>query len=770
MATFKDYMARAQSHNASLGQYQPSLVYLNQTPLDLDYLIHTLRNPTPDITVQKVLGYIYHYIPYVKYEHNLKLVISSFLNNTVCFGSEVPSFEANYLIVEVFKLITDKKLRISQPTLSVKTFYEVILKELQHFVQFNPVDNSWKVLPVISGLFLSNDLRNELYTRTNLIKYSWFFNDWDSQLDSLFKRAFQYSISRSRPDNIVDLSLLSWAVKHNKGEPLAPYIGRIDPGFLVQRLINLVYGLGSPTGAYVYTTFANISPQDPGIDDFVRTNVTQKPVIKHLSKLTLLLEALLGDLPYGEASFELIMSTTEHMLAFNRDMNHFTAKHPALNIPPSQMREGDTFLQQYWFLMKGILFSEVIVFQGIISRFATAKNHNSFFSLIFSSGRHVARMENEYRQICTRILHSLYYVNYILTSIGQGGFDGYNFVYYLSLEVVLQNNRNLEFESFSRYLIGNYNEVNLHYQVMNADYVARGKVLFVLGLWENYLQQSKLKDPSFVNFVFTTTFDIVKSPHMTDYALIEAGHSVLLVYFSNREGTDKDMHQVLQYSELLLAQFPRLLSATQLSVAVETLGKKIMSRPVIYGNNSLHKTSADEFLDLVYFKCFSTTPGQFIRPSTNATFSSAQPIMEIDAASTMSQLDNADKTDIVDANKEKKPKDMAFDLVSTSQPDTSQNNFTVRVAPETSREAVISAFINIVPYLPLNIFVHWLIKIWGLIDASNMSEKTFLTEKLWKVLSENLDLNRCEIAYAWWYETMAAVETNMGHRISLLKL
>lgn len=761
MSTYKELMEKAKQPQNSAGSFN----YLNQSPLDLDYLIHTLRNPTPDISVQKVLGFIYHYIPYVKYEHNLRVVFSSFLNNPVCFGKNVPSFEDNYLIVEVFKLIADKKLKVSQPTLPLKTFYDVILKELQHFVLFNP-ENSWKVLPVIAGLFLSNELRDELYTQANIVEYKWFFSDWDSTLDRLFKKCFQFSVSASTSPEIVKLSIVSLAVKYRRSEDLKLYTGRLGPAFLIRSLVELVYGLGSFSSAFAYSRFSWTNPQDPSLDEFLKNNVFQKPVVKHLNRLSFLLETLLGDLPHDLASFELIMDVASHLLVFNRQMNHFTAHQPLLNV--DVIKEDNQYQLQYWFLLKGILFSQIIIFQGILTRFVSIKTHHvSFFNQFFTGGR-VARMENEYRQICTKIIHSLYYLNFVLMAIGQGGFDGYNFVYYLCLEVVLQNNRKAEFEMFSRYLIGDYNEVNLHPEVLQRDYIARCKVLFALGLWENYLQEYKPKDPEFVDFVFRTTFDLVKSP--SDYALTEAGHSVLLVHFSNKDNTKHSMKQVLEYFELLLSQFPSVLSPAQLSVGVETLGKKIMSSPVFYDHQSFYENSADEFLEFVFFKCASTTPGQTIRKSTNSTFLSAQPIMEIDAESTMSQLEKDANTDIVDENKTKKPKDsVEFSVIATSQK-SPEAQFTNRAVPETSREAVISAFLNIIPYLPLNIFVRWLQKIWGLIDLSNFEERKFLTEKLWKILSENLDLNRCELAYVWWYETKGAVETNMGNKQTLFKL
>lgn len=86
----------------------------NLSPQELDFLINELRNPKPDTTINKVLGYLYNYIPYIRHEHNLRLVIASFLNCPVCFGGSGTSinssfeFEKNYLIIEVVKLIIDK--------------------------------------------------------------------------------------------------------------------------------------------------------------------------------------------------------------------------------------------------------------------------------------------------------------------------------------------------------------------------------------------------------------------------------------------------------------------------------------------------------------------------------------------------------------------------------------------------------------------------------------------------------------------------------------
>lgn len=178
-------------------------------------------------------------------------------------------------------------------------------------------------------------------------------------------------------------------------------------------------------------------------------------------------------------------------------------------------------------------------------------------------------------------------------------------------------------------------------------------------------------------------------------------------------------------------------------------------------------------MEFVYHKCSLTRPGLPVRRPNNQTFSSAQPVTEIDASSTLSQIgkEDRDKEDLVKRNKRKKPKDLPnLKLGLMAQGSSGQEYFENRLEPETSREAIILAFLNIIPYLPISLFVPWLDRIWALIKASSKEERPFLTERLWKVISENLDLNRCEIAYEWWYETRGAVEQNITVKLSQVKL
>lgn len=687
---------------------------------------------------------MYHYLPYVKHEQNLRLVFASFLNSSVCFGpsNHGATFAELYLIIEVFKLVTDKKLSISQPSLSVKIWYNVIWKELTNFVQFNPLQNSWKILPIIAGMRLSNPLRYELYVKGNPIQYRPFFVNWDYQTTQLFKESLTYSISPSLPDNVVNLSLLSLAIFHDPNQNILNFTQKISIPFVVERLIDMIVSPVDKDSVKSAITHYFI----PTGDNNNNNTTTPSPNVKHLNKIAILLESYLKQIP-GEKSPELLISAVlGKLLTFNRDLNHFS-QHSKFN-QDSNSKDLDSLpplFQEYWHSMKSILFAEILIFQGILTAYVTSGTTSSRSPI--------------YQEICLKILHNLYYIHFILLSIGQGGFDSYNFDYYVALEVVLNHSRTTgAFETLTSHLIGDYQEVNLY--VVHEDYIVKSKVLFVLGMWENYL-----KDPNQI-FVRRTIspicFNLASGengrglPLSSD--LIEAAHSVLLAIFAFNKNTPRE---TLEYLDLLLRQFPNVLSANQLSIAIETLGKQTLSHPIQYHNLTeeeqlelldLYTNSAQELLEFLYIRCSAIGTGIPINRTGNA-LGTAQPIAEYGANSTMSHIDEDGMgIDIIDANKRKKPKDYVPKVARLSK-EPSEYEVQVRLVPETAREALIFSFINLVPYLPLLMFIPWLDRIMVVIDASNVSEREYLLRMLWRVLSENLDLNRCELGYKWWYET-----------------
>lgn len=779
----------------------------NLSPQELDFLINELRNPKPDTTINKVLGYLYNYIPYIRHEHNLRLVIASFLNCPVCFGGSGTSisssfeFEKNYLIIEVVKLIIDKKLKISMPVISIKQFYTIILKELQNFQHYNPIMNSWKILPIITGILLSNELRDQLYTEVNFVEYKWFFANLDKEIYQLFNNALPYSLSQSLDNNINYLSLMSLALvfknseKHHKdSSDTVVHTKNISNIFMIQKLTEMIF-LDRKVSMLVYQKFFQLNPHNENIESVILNDIMNKPVVKHLNKLSFLLEHYFSALDFTQLEDQVVGQSLIIITNFNKHLNHETKNYTLFNNfnnTPDARTGNNPLTQNFWFTMKNLLFSQIIIFQGILSRFLTANSrlltNKTFFwfSPKKYSGNRIDTTNNnnnieyQYKDISLQIMTNLYYINFILLSIGQGGFDNYNFVYYLTIELALTTG--VRFEKLTLCLMNNYQEINMYPDVLNSNYIDTSKILFVLGVWENYFQQMNRltqhrQQEIFNKEIYNIVINLVDAKKYANNDLLEASHSVLLFYFANNSKVNLD--DVMRYVELVLEQFPQRISATQLSIAIETIGKKILSNPISYNNNNsrgnnIFINSAEKFFIFLLNKYSRIEPGVPIKPKSitsvlssgsgeaNVSFTSAQPVNEIEAHATLNTLEQEGKlaNDVIDENKAKAPskkiiKKYLPDLVGKTKTNSDNHPFEffdTRLTPETAREATIVSLINLVPYFPLSVFIPWLNQVWDLIVRSDSKEQQFLFNMLWKVISESLDINRGDLAIRWWYE------------------
>lgn len=779
----------------------------NLSPQELDFLINELRNPKPDTTINKVLGYLYNYIPYIRHEHNLRLVIASFLNCPVCFGGSGTSisssfeFEKNYLIIEVFKLIIDKKLKISMPVISIKQFYTIILKELQNFQHYNPIMNSWKILPIITGILLSNELRDQLYTEVNFVEYKWFFANLDKEIYQLFNNALPYSLSQSLDNNINYLSLMSLALvfknserHHKDSSDTVVHTKNISNIFMIQKLTEMIF-LDRKVSMLVYQKFFQLNPHNENIESVILNDIMNKPVVKHLNKLSFLLEHYFSALDFTQLEDQVVGQSLIIITNFNKHLNHETKNYTLFNNfnnTPDARTGNNPLTQNFWFTMKNLLFSQIIIFQGILSRFLTANSrlltNKTFFwfSPKKYSGNRIDTTNNnnnieyQYKDISLQIMTNLYYINFILLSIGQGGFDNYNFVYYLTIELALTTG--VRFEKLTLCLMNNYQEINMYPDVLNSNYIDTSKILFVLGVWENYFQQMNRltqhrQQEIFNKEIYNIVINLVDAKKYANNDLLEASHSVLLFYFANNSKVNLD--DVMRYVELVLEQFPQRISATQLSIAIETIGKKILSNPISYNNynsrgNTIFINSAEKFFIFLLNKYSRIEPGVPIKPKSitsvlssgsgeaNVSFTSAQPVNEIEAHATLNTLEQEGKlaNDVIDENKAKAPskkiiKKYLPDLVGKTKTNSDNHPFEFfdnRLTPETAREATIVSLINLVPYFPLSVFIPWLNQVWDLIVRSDSKEQQFLFNMLWKVISESLDINRGDLAIRWWYE------------------
>lgn len=710
--------------NSRSQSFQPGVrdvVYEHDHPVpqDLDFLVHELRDPFPDTSTQKIMGFMYHYLPFIKMEYNLRVVVSSFLNNPVTFGPVAAPFEENYHIIELFRAVAEKKLKVSQPTLSIKTWYTVVTRELVNFVAYNPLQNSWKALPVVAGLMLAKGVRGEVCSG---VEYGLFFRETDQRLLDLFIECLRNSLTGYQSEDIINLVLLAYAVVFNKNdENVKIYTGNVAPEFMVSRLVELIFSPKYTLNANAYRELLAIDRRNPEAEKQVQ-EILLLPVVRNLNKLSFLLEAYLDDMPFTSKSLKLVETALLSVLHFNKELYNRTSS-SFLNLDP--LTAPQTAVEgQCWFFYKSILFVEVIMFQGVLSRLLKARQPRKFW---FSNAT-TNDYTSETRDLSFMILHNLFYVNFILLSVGQGGFDNYNFVYYLAVELALNSPHVEQMELFTNNIVNDPSELKTSPELLNVDYLATSKVLFVLGLWESYVQHKNTNARFIRNIIYPFCWRIVTNIQFKNIKIIEGCHSVLLICFSN--GSLKSaFREILDYISVLDAQFPNLLSAQQLSIAIESVGKRLLSSPL--NHESSITNSGEELLNFWHFRSANTTAGIKIPKhalNTMESFSSSRPDMKITSPATMSNSTTA-------------PSKTSFEYEMTD-----------RLAPETTREAKIIAFIRLVPYIPLSIFEQWLNKILVMIEHSTSSESDYLIKMFWKLLSENLDTNRNDLAVRWWYE------------------
>ena len=696
-------------------------------PLELDFLIDKLRNPPADITVHEVLSYMNYYVPYIKNEHNLKIVIANFLNNPTCFGSQDISLDEHYVIIEAFKSITDRKLKVSIPSLGLKLWYNIVLTSLINFANVNIRKNCWKVIPVLSGILLSNGLRDDMYTNYDPIEYYWYFKRWDDKAEQLLKRASYTVFLSPNVDEVYYLCLIGLSLIYKKTDSIETFVPPLASVLVCLLLTNLIFKNSYGIRCYTET----LLPKHNSRQNNKGLSVLQRPVVKHLNKLSFFFESQLKELPVEPAFNFHLNETMGQFLLFNREMCFFAHTH--LNPKDLFSKTFDDF----WFFMKNVLFSEVVLFQGILSRYLTSQAKSPLLSYvnIYRSQPSIS-LSLQYKELALLILHNLYYLNFILSAVGRGGFENYNYVYYLSLE--LSYNRSVsssEFEVLTKYLSADYKEMNLSPLVINNDYVACSKIIFVLGLWENYLNQGE-RNSRFVKFdVLPFCLNLLDENRYKDKDLIEGAHSVLLKSFSNND-ISVSLEEAINYVGTLERQYPKLLSFHQLQIAIETIGKKVLSANDFKGSPESRASIVRTFMDFLFSICDSKMLGL------------------TDNLSSRNFPDNifSRNNDRSDDGGLSKSMDSHY-----NEDDINQNK-----KNPTFREAFIISTMRVLPYIPITSFLENIGRIWHLIEVSNQSEKEYLISSLWGEISENMDLNRSDIAYAWWYERRKMPEDYAG--------
>ncbi|KAH3678508.1 hypothetical protein WICMUC_001525 [Wickerhamomyces mucosus] len=127
---------------------------VSQEQRDVENFILLLKNQSSTYDKITLLSYCVNFFPKIKNRDNLKLISKLFFNNQIIFNSTNIEFEKDYSTIEAIASIFERKLKISEPTLSAEKFFHIFITQLYE----NQTLIHWQKLLVVTGINLSKSL------------------------------------------------------------------------------------------------------------------------------------------------------------------------------------------------------------------------------------------------------------------------------------------------------------------------------------------------------------------------------------------------------------------------------------------------------------------------------------------------------------------------------------------------------------------------------------------------------------------------------------
>uniref|UniRef100_A0A060TCQ9 ARAD1D40700p n=1 Tax=Blastobotrys adeninivorans TaxID=409370 RepID=A0A060TCQ9_BLAAD len=304
-----------------------------------------------------------------------------------------------------------------------------------------------------------------------------------------------------------------------------------------------------------------------------------------------------------------------------------------------------------------------------------------------------------------KILRTLAPIYFVVLELGASGFPPYDFIYYTSIDILTSHVRPEDgpsIERAARLLAGMCNLGTLR-----PSLVERGILVYTLDFFEHII---KLTNTGFIdNFIFPITRLYLAPRAGADIKyvqpILESAHSVLLAYLTKVSGRVEDemsRHRgedntildriIPEYTETTLNLFPTVLSSDQLRFALATVLSVVSSTAYLVHNPNM----VDRMLILLYQKCIDTPSG----------------------------------------------------LLLPQKPGEEESDKKL-----TARGVLGSCLIHSIPFIESRQkFIDWLENAKRLLESSG-SERAYLYEELWAVISNELSLSLADVGIKWWYQT-----------------
>lgn len=577
------------------------------TQRDVEILLTILRGSAH--TTQELLSYLVHYLPRVKNEDNVRLLMDAFALNPRIWGS----FEESYTVIEGLKALFDFKIQISEPTLPLSKFYHGVLTSV-----YAARIEHWKKSALLAGISLSRPMYESQSAPETRRYFEQCYLSVMKLNHDLIAEGFRNAATNSYDANsVLALSLACTLTGFTDSMK-----SQLPHDHILAHVIDLVfsspYGLMIPLG-------------------------NSSPVVTHLSRLSFVVENCFLQgvkfIPICDASLTRIMEFSAEL--------------------PDRIQSDSP---EVWDALKSIVFGVVIMFQGYAS-----------FTLNIYNGLR----EREYATLTTKVIKSLYLLNFILEKIGSGGFQAYNFVLFTAMDGLFQH------DSKASEGLGSFMLDKLNLSKITQSHYESSKALFTLTYFENFTKTCR---PEYFETVIEPLVQhLISLPqgppqfHHVHRKLVEGAHSVALSTFSPRNAAIVAV-KAQSYLRTVLRQFPALLSSRQLCLAVETITKSVAPPSEAY---MLNRDNLREVLHTLYITIINC------------------------------------------------PCDLPLNETGGAR---------------SVRGALISALISTVPFIPVPYLSQWLDNIWEL-----GSGDAYLEDKLWTVLSENVDTQRGTVGVQWWY-------------------
>ncbi|GMM38287.1 hypothetical protein DASC09_056260 [Saccharomycopsis crataegensis] len=673
----------------------------------IEHLVYRLTNTSPSPGIgRQLLSNIAYYIPIIKNEPQLVSVISGLINSPVFFTQiniapimpGIINFQEAYMIVEIIQHVVERKILVSCPTISLTTFYNLILTTIN--VKDRSPQNMLKQTLILTGMLSARDtLQGYLDPESAL-----FFNKFDKlALESLVENLNFIMALNSDDRQIYEVKALSLLCFANVFPVLesVPYGDGLKKrslrGPIAIFALNLVYnsslGFNGGDALRIYNDDKNA----------VHSLLLHQPVLRIFNKMSLVVDSALYESGV-QNDFESLGISLQIMLTFSKRIHDIAFE--------NSRKFNVEFMASYWDLLKQIVFSTVIIFQSVVnlsleSRCLSQSSY-SFFPRFITNWyqKDMELQRSHFADFAETILKTLFYYHFIIDKIGTGGFSAYKDIYSTSIGIINTSTIAMpdappsSAESLSDFFIS-----QIQFSDLIRDPSARSKVLFLLGYWESLVSicTSKYYD-KVINPVVT---EFLTKPYRTiDFqnvggtrSILENCHSVKLASLKLEKLAESNCNYVVDYMGVVLHQFPIVLSYNQLVVATSEIGG------LVHGDGTLgrHDPQLQEIiLNKIYARILHESPGRAI----------------IDAV----------------------------------KPEAGNIGTTSKEMPPTTRSAVITAFISTVPYIETSVMLYWLQKLHvQIVKCQGGVEREYCEKKLWEVISNDLGLVKADVAITWWY-------------------